>query len=74
MEKLVELGIDERTLVWVGNGVNVSFDACGQFRGWVPTDLPESMIEPATKPDYCRPKGAADCRWHDFIGARTPRT
>ncbi|HEX4859064.1 MAG TPA: hypothetical protein VFV17_08595 [Usitatibacteraceae bacterium] len=65
--------IDERTLVWVGNGVNVSFDACGQFRGWVPTDVPESMIEPAAKPDYCRPKGTADCRWHDFMGARAPR-
>src|SRR5687767_3547656 len=24
--------IDERTLAWTGNGFEVSFDACGQFR------------------------------------------
>jgi hypothetical protein len=65
--------IDERTLVWTGNGVEVSFDACGQFRSWYPANLPAEMINPVEKPEYCAPAGTADCRNHDFFGERTPR-
>jgi hypothetical protein len=49
--------IDERTLVWTGNGVQVSFDACGQFQSWYPTALPAEMVD----------------RNHDFLGERMPR-
>lgn len=66
------LVINEHTLVWVGNGVNVSFDACGSFRGWYPTAIPQDLIVSAEKPDYCAPKGSADCRHYDFLGEREP--
>jgi hypothetical protein len=56
----------------VGNGVNVSFDACGSFRGWYPTAIPQDLVVPAEKPDYCAPKGSADCRHYDFLGEREP--
>jgi hypothetical protein len=65
--------LDERTLVWAGNGFQVSFDACGQFQSWYPTTLPAEMIDPVEKPDYCAPVGTADCRNHDFLGDRMPR-
>jgi hypothetical protein len=65
--------IDERTLAWTGNGFEVSFDACGQFRSWYPTALPAEMIDPVKKPEYCAPAGTADCRNYDFLGDRTPR-
>lgn len=65
--------VDEQTLVWVGNGFNISFDACGRFQSWYPTDLPADMIIPSEKPDYCQPKGSADCRHYDFMGDREPR-
>jgi hypothetical protein len=65
--------IDERTLVWTGNGVQVSFDACGQFQSWYPTALPADMVDPVKKPDYCAPVGTGDCRNYDFLGERTPR-
>ena len=65
--------IDERTLVWTGNGVEVSFDACGQFRSWYPANLSPEMIDPVEKPEYCAPAGTADCRNHDFFGDRAPR-
>jgi hypothetical protein len=64
--------VDEGTLAWLGNGVNVSYDACGAFRGWYPTALPAEMIDPVEKPDYCAPKGGADCRHYDFLGDRAP--
>lgn len=67
------LVIDDRALVWIGNGVNVSFDACGTFCGWYPTSLPEDLIVPAEKPDYCKPRGNVDCRHYDFLGEREPR-
>lgn len=67
------LVVDEQTLVWIGTGVNVSFDACGRFRGWYPTALPEDLIVPVEKPDYCKPNGSADCRHYDFMGVREPR-
>ncbi len=66
------LVIDDETLVWLGNGVSVSFDACGQFRAWFPTSLPEELIDPVEKPDFCAPKGKADCRHYDFQGDRAP--
>lgn len=65
--------IDQSTLVWTGNGLEVSFDACGSFRGWYPTTLSTEMISPVEKPDYCAPAGAADCRQYDFLGDRAPR-
>lgn len=65
--------IDDQTLVWIGNGVNVSFDACGQFRGWYPTALPDELIELTEKPEWCAPRGKADCRHYDFLGDREPR-
>lgn len=67
------LVVDDQTLVWIGNGVNVSFNACGSFRGWYPTSLPEHLIEPVSKPDYCKPQGSADCRHYDFLGEGEPR-
>lgn len=67
------LVFDERTLAWVGNGINVSFDACGSFNAWYPTALPAALIVPADKPDYCKPRGTADCAGYDFIDGREPR-
>ena len=66
------LVVDDRILVWIGNGVNTSFDACGSFRGWYPTALPEELIVPAEKPDYCKPRGNVDCRHYDFMDERAP--
>lgn len=65
--------IDERTLVWTGNGLEVSYDACGQFRSWYPTSLPADMIDQVEKPEWCAPAGTADCRHYDFMGERTPK-
>ncbi len=65
--------INEHTLVWIGNGVNVSFDGCGSFKGWNPTAIPSDFIIPTEKPDYCTPKGNVDCRQYDFLGEREPR-
>lgn len=65
--------IDDRTIAWIGNGVSVSFDACGSFRGWFPTDLPAEMIDSVEKPEWCRPKGTGDCRHYDFFGDRQAR-
>lgn len=67
------LVVNERTLVWIGNGVQVSFDACGSFRSWYPTAIPSDLILPANKPDYCAPTGNVDCRQDDFLGEREPR-
>jgi hypothetical protein len=64
--------MDDRIVVWIGNGVNVSFDACGSFRGWYPTSLPQDVIVPTDKPDHCKPRGNADCRHYDFLGDRKP--
>ncbi|HEY3326415.1 MAG TPA: hypothetical protein VGK14_04525 [Novimethylophilus sp.] len=64
--------LGEDILAWTGNGVNVSFDACGGFQSWYPTALPADLIVPAEKPDYCAPKGKADCRHYDFLGDRAP--
>ncbi len=65
--------IDDSTLVWIGNGVSISFDACGRFRAWYPTSLPEELIVPVEKPDRCKPKGTTDCRFMDFRRDRKPR-
>jgi hypothetical protein len=67
------LVIDDRTLVWTGIALNVSFDACGSFQSWDPTSLPESWIVPSKKPDYCKPLGTADCRYQDFQDEGKPR-
>lgn len=67
------LVMDERTLVWKGTVLNVSFDGCGTFRHWDPTTLPKELIDPVDKPDYCAPKGTADCRYYDFHGDRQPQ-
>lgn len=73
VERHKYLVVDDRTLVWMGNGLYVSFDACGVFRGWHPSSLPKDWIDPVDKPDYCRPTGTADCSNYDFMGERTPR-
>ena len=65
--------IDPSTLVWTGNGLEVSFDACGRFQKWYPTALPPELIDPVAKPEYCAPVGTADCRHYDFLGDRAPR-
>lgn len=65
--------IDDRILAWLGNGVNVSFDACGHFRAWHPASIAQDLIVPAEKPDTCMPKGKLDCRHYDFIGERAPK-
>jgi hypothetical protein len=65
--------IDERTLVWTGNGFQVSFDGCGHFGSWFPSRLPAEMIDPVEKPEWCAPAGTADCRNYDFMGERFPR-
>ena len=62
--------MDNATLVKGGNGIAVTFDACGTIRGWYPTLLPLDMIDQIDKPDMCRPKGTADCRHYDFQGDR----
>ncbi|HEX5056549.1 MAG TPA: hypothetical protein VFX02_08635 [Gammaproteobacteria bacterium] len=66
------LTVDDQTLVWAGNGFNISFDACGHFQGWYPTSLPAELIIPVEKPDYCEPKGDTDCRLYEFQGDREP--
>jgi hypothetical protein len=65
--------IDEGTLVWTGNGFQVSFDACGRFQSWFPSRLPPEMIDPVEKPEWCAPAGTADCRNYDFFGDRHPK-
>lgn len=65
--------LGDEILVWTGNGVNVSFDACGKFQAWYPGNLPIDLIVPVDKPDYCAPKGKADCRNYDFQGDRAPK-
>jgi len=62
--------IDDQTLVWIGSGLQISFDACGEIRSWYPWDLPSELIEPAEKPPYCKPTGTVDCRKDDFLGDR----
>jgi hypothetical protein len=63
---------DDRALAWVGSGVSVSFDACGTVRSWYPTSLPQELIVPAPKPDFCAQE-KVDCRHFDFVGHREPR-
>lgn len=64
--------LDEQTLVWIGNGLHVSFNACGEFHAWYPTALPTDLIDSAEKPSYCAPKGTVDCLNYDFLGERAP--
>jgi hypothetical protein len=46
----------DRTLVWKGTVLQVSFDGCSAFATWDPTTLPPERIDPVEKPDYC-PQG-----------------
>jgi hypothetical protein len=66
-------GVDDATLVWIGSGLQVSFDACGEIRSWYPWELPSELIDPAEKPPYCKPTGNVDCRKDDFEGDRAAR-
>jgi hypothetical protein len=66
------LVVDEGTLVWKGTVLQVSYDGCASFAMWDPTTLPAERINPVAKPDYCAPRGTADCRYHDFMDDRTP--
>lgn len=43
---------DDQTLAWIGNGVNVSFNACGEFHGWYPTSVPTELVDPVAKAEY----------------------
>ncbi len=72
-ERRYYMVLDDHTLVWIGNGLSVTFDACGSIRHWNPTCLPEDLVAPAAKPDYCRPLGNTDCRHLDFLDERAPR-
>jgi hypothetical protein len=65
--------IDDRILAWSRVLLSVSFDGCGSFQTWDPTTLPRDLIDPAPRPDWCAPKGTADCRYEDFQGDRLPR-
>lgn len=65
--------LGDEILAWTGNGLNVSFDACGKFQAWYPGNLPAELIVPVDKPDYCAPKGKVDCRNYDFQGDRAPK-
>jgi hypothetical protein len=67
------LVVRDRTLVWKGTVLQVSFDGCASFAMWDPTTLPAERIDPVEKPDYCAPKGTGDCRYYDFQDDRTPR-
>ncbi len=67
------LAIDATRLVWLDRLFHVSFDGCGSFASWDPTALGPERIDPVEKPDYCAPKGTADCRSMDFEGDRSPR-
>lgn len=65
--------LHDSTLAWTGNGFNITFDACGRFRSWYPTSLPDNLIDHVEKPSYCAPQGTADCRHYDFLGDRAPQ-
>ena len=67
------LVLSDRILAWKGNGISISFDACGSFRSWYPSSLPAAMVIPAKKPPYCKPTGSADCSNLDFVGVRAPK-
>jgi len=63
--------INDRTLVWTGNGVGVTFDGCATFAYWYPALLPADAIDPAPKPEWCS-QPRVDCRGFDFMGDRQP--
>ena len=65
--------IDDTRLVWTRRIFQVSFDACAHVASWDPSSLPPEAIDSVEKPDFCAPKGNADCRAMDFEGAREPR-
>ncbi|MEQ8860462.1 MAG: hypothetical protein RIC56_17615 [Pseudomonadales bacterium] len=58
---------------WSAIAFNVTWDACGRVAVWDPSRLPPVFIDPVAKPDYCRPVGSGDCRYHDFQNDRRPR-
>jgi hypothetical protein len=72
-EKKNYVVLNDTTLAWIGTGFNISFDACGRFRNWYPTMLSPDLIDTIAKPEWCAPKGTADCRHYDFLGDRAPR-
>jgi hypothetical protein len=77
-EELVErvrreyLPIGDRILLWTSIVLMISDDGCNSFSTWDPISLPAEMILPVEKPDYCAPKGPADCRYEGFRGDRQP--
>jgi len=64
--------MDERTVVKIWGGISVSFDACRTLHHWSAVQLPLNLINQISKPDYCEPKGTADCRHYDFQDDRAP--
>lgn len=65
--------VDDNILVAKTSALNISLDACGHFISWDPDRLPETLINPAEKPDSCAPNGPTDCRHYNFEGDRAPR-
>jgi len=64
--------VSDDVLVVRGLALTISTDACASFVTWNPALLPEKLIDPVEKPDYCAPKGTGDCRDRDFEGDRAP--
>lgn len=56
-------------IAWRKRVLRVSVDSCSSFAEFVPwRSLPPGDIEPAPRPDFCRPE--VDCRHFDFEGGR----
>lgn len=66
------LPIGDRVLLWTSIVLMISDDGCNSFSTWDPVSLPADVIIPVERPDYCAPKGLADCRYEDFRGDRRP--
>lgn len=59
----------EGWIAWRERVLRVSVDGCASFVEFVPwRALPAADIEPAPRPDFCRPE--MDCRHFDFDGRR----
>ncbi len=59
-------------MTWSAIALSATWDGCGRIAQWDPAQLPGLFIDPVPKPDHCRPRGGADCRYYDFQNARRP--
>lgn len=65
--------VDDRTLVWIDNGVRITRDACGSFTEWYPHLVPDELvIHSPERPVDCATNRATPCRYWDLGGARQP--